>query len=101
MDDLGQDEANKRGEVIEVVMSERPSDVDISSIVGPSRVDSQFRWTLPPQQKEGQTQVFYPQPNWKPFWMRWPYLTFLILLSISLAILQRRERLSDSDRRGR
>ena len=86
--DLGQDEANKRGEVIEVVMSERLSDVDISSIVGPSRIDNQHRWTLPPQQKEGITQVFYPQPNWKPFWMRWPYLTFLILLSISLATLQ-------------
>lgn len=87
---LGQDEANKRGEVIQVIMEERPSDVDISSIVGPSRVD-----TYPNKQtlqstlsRQATAQVFYPQPNWKPFPMRWPYLTFLILLSIGLAIAQ-------------
>ncbi len=88
---LGQDEANKRGEVIEVIMEHEPSDVDISSIVGPSRVDIQANQqrrhpTLP--QQATKTQVFYPQPNWKPWSMRWPYLTFLVLLSICLAIAQ-------------
>ncbi|KAK7749166.1 hypothetical protein SLS62_008346 [Diatrype stigma] len=94
---LGQDEANRRGEVIGVVMEEEgpASDVDISSIVGPSRVGTFSsidnpqapRYPASPRQK-ATTQVFYPQPNWKPFPMRRPYLTFLIVLSVGLAIAQ-------------
>ncbi|KAI1207197.1 uncharacterized protein F4807DRAFT_190642 [Annulohypoxylon truncatum] len=93
---LGQSEANRRGEVIEVVMDEEReeemADVDISTMVGPSsaRLDhdrDHIRNSVLPR-RERKTEVFYPQPNWKPFSMRWPYLTWLILLSIGLAIAQ-------------
>ncbi|KAI1357955.1 hypothetical protein F5Y08DRAFT_133898 [Xylaria arbuscula] len=82
---LGQQEANKRGEVIEVVIEEH-ADVDLSSMIGPNTVklDQGSIPTPPSPQKE----VFYPRPNWKPFAMRWPYLLFLILLSIVLGIVQ-------------
>ncbi|KAI0974078.1 hypothetical protein F4678DRAFT_397990 [Xylaria arbuscula] len=83
---LGQEEANKRGEVIEVVVEDH-ADVDLSSMTGPSVFESdQSKSTLapPPPEKE----VFYPRPNWKPFAMRWPYLLFMILLSVVLAIVQ-------------
>ncbi|KAI1738900.1 hypothetical protein F4680DRAFT_423296 [Xylaria scruposa] len=76
---LGQEEANKRGEVIEVIMEE-PTEVDLSSMIGPNTVRQS---TILPKK-----QVFYPQPNWKPFSMRWPYLLFMILLSVLLGIVQ-------------
>ncbi|KAK3370206.1 hypothetical protein B0H63DRAFT_310638 [Podospora didyma] len=87
---LGQSEANKRGKVIEVVMETDPQDqseVDLSVVAGP---DKELSNKLTMRQntfpvKGGQTQVFYPQPDWKPFSMRWPYLMFMILLSIALA----------------
>jgi hypothetical protein len=80
---IGQEEANRRGEAIEVVMEE-PADVDLSSIIGPNTVSLDQRAPASPSKK----QVFYPQPNWKPFSMRWPYLLFIILLSVLLAIVQ-------------
>ncbi|KAI1136159.1 hypothetical protein F5Y05DRAFT_112405 [Hypoxylon sp. FL0543] len=86
--ELGQGEANRRGEVIEVVMEE--PEVDLSSMVGPSAVGldaTQIRHSMLPTQ-ESKTEVFYPQPDWKPFPMRWPYITALILLSVGLAIAQ-------------
>ncbi|KAI1758579.1 hypothetical protein GGR53DRAFT_248332 [Hypoxylon sp. FL1150] len=89
LEELGQTEANKRGEVIEVIVEE-PAGVDLSSIVGPSTVGldlSRMRHSQLPTQVS-KTKVFYPQPNWKPFSMRWPYLTGLILLSVGLAICQ-------------
>jgi hypothetical protein len=83
---LGQDEANKSGEVIEVIM-EDPSEVDIGYMSGPSLPNSDDagprRSTFPA--KAAKSQVFYPQPDWKPFSMKWPYLMFLIVLSLSLA----------------
>ncbi|KAI1105131.1 hypothetical protein F4804DRAFT_351231 [Jackrogersella minutella] len=87
--ELGQSEANRRGEVIEVVMEE-PTDVDLSSMVGPSAAglnSDRIRHSILPE-KASKAEVFYPQPNWKPFSMRWPYLTWLILLSVGLAITQ-------------
>ncbi|KAI0439100.1 hypothetical protein F4803DRAFT_554389 [Xylaria telfairii] len=81
-DSLGQQEANKRGEVIEVIMEERP-DVDLSSMVGPNTVRRDQETPTTPKK-----QVFYPQPNWKPFSMRWPYLLFMILISVLLGIVQ-------------
>lgn len=33
-------------------------------------------------------EVFYPQVNWKPFSMRWPYLSALIIISLALAAAQ-------------
>ncbi|GAP83153.1 hypothetical protein SAMD00023353_0401580 [Rosellinia necatrix] len=79
---LGQEEANKRGEVIEVIMEE-PTDVDLSSMTGPNtlRLDPEAPSPL-------KKQVFFPQPDWKPFSMRWPYLLFMIILSVVLAIVQ-------------
>lgn len=35
--------------------------------------------------KPQRTETFFPYPDWKPFSMRWPYLTMLILLSVTLA----------------
>lgn len=71
--ELGQSEANRRGEVIEVVIGE--PEVDLSSMVGPSAVGldtNRMRHSMLPTQ-ESKTEVFYPQPDWKPFSMRWPY----------------------------
>jgi hypothetical protein len=85
---LGQDEANKRGEVIEVVM-EDPSEVDISLVSGgPAVLDPDVldvRRSTFPAVKPQKSEVFYPQSNWKPFSMKWPYLMFLIVLSLGLA----------------
>ncbi|KAI1424091.1 hypothetical protein F5Y12DRAFT_469819 [Xylaria sp. FL1777] len=81
---LGQEEANKRGEVIEVIVEDR-ADVDLSSMIGPNTVKLDQDIPPPPPPKK---EVFYPRPNWKPFAMRWPYLLFMILLSVALAIVQ-------------
>jgi hypothetical protein len=35
-----------------------------------------------------QVEMFYPQANWKPFSMRWPYLLGLSVISIVLAAAQ-------------
>ncbi|KAH6609597.1 spray [Trichoderma cornu-damae] len=83
---MGQDEANRRGEVIEVIMEE-PVGADLSNIEGPNAASGGLRQSTYPA-KEKVTQTFYPQPNWKPFSMRWPYLTSLILLSVALAVMQ-------------
>ncbi|OLN85946.1 hypothetical protein CCHL11_05457 [Colletotrichum chlorophyti] len=92
---LGQDEANKRGEVIEVVI-EDPTEpdhvdhVDLSVVAGPSIAGDDgvhMRQATFPVNRNQKTQVFYPQPNWKPFSMRWPYLTVLVSLSIALAVM--------------
>lgn len=89
---IGQSEANKRGEVIEVIIEEVPninqSEVDLSSITGPNtgptrHQSSGMRQSTFPR-NEQRKEIFYPQPNWKPFSMRWPYLLTLILLSIGL-----------------
>lgn len=94
---LGQNEANRSGKVVEVVMDDdigtlpaaAPSDVDLSAIVGPSTLNNPGnRASTFTTIKRQKTEIFYPQPNWKPFSMRWPYLIFLILLSIGLAIGQ-------------
>ena len=83
----GQDEANRRGEVIEVIV-EDPA--DLSTVEGLTNIasDESRRSTFAVGGKQETTQIFYPQPNWKPFTMRWPYLTFLILLSIALAAME-------------
>ncbi|KAK4669262.1 uncharacterized protein QC763_201390 [Podospora pseudopauciseta] len=91
---MAQNEANKRGEVIEVVMTEDTSPqskFDLSLVGGhdPNVEDEpgQFamRQTTFPT-NASKTEVFYPQPNWKPFSMRWPYLIWLIVVSIVMAV---------------
>ncbi|PTB69741.1 hypothetical protein BBK36DRAFT_1188316 [Trichoderma citrinoviride] len=86
---VGQDEANRRGEVIEVIVEE-PVGADLSNIEGPNIIASggMRQSTYPAKEKVTTTQTFYPQPNWKPFSMRWPYLTSLILVSLALAVMQ-------------
>lgn len=84
---MGQDEANRRGEVIEVIIEE-PTGTDLSNMEGPSTlaVDDLRRSTFPVKQQK--TEIFYPQPNWKPLSMRGPYLALLIILSVALAVVQ-------------
>ncbi|KAK2597455.1 hypothetical protein QQS21_005925 [Conoideocrella luteorostrata] len=82
----GQDEANRRGEVIEVILE--TASTDLSNFEGSDMVwDSDSRrGTFASKSQE--TEIFYPQPNWKPWSMRWPYLTMMILLSVALAAMQ-------------
>lgn len=97
--DLGQIEANRRGEIIEVVMDSEippppqrvtPADTfDLSEMGGPlgDKGDFSMRTSTFPVRKQT-TQVFYPQPNWKPFVMRPLFLGLLITLSAALGIGQ-------------
>jgi len=95
--ELGQIEANKRGEIIEVIveepMIEEPA-VDISSFVGGSTSTVDFDQTDSGKQSRKNTmaaatvEIFYPQANWKPFSMRWPYLLGLSVVSVILAAAQ-------------
>ncbi|KAJ2901488.1 hypothetical protein MKZ38_001829 [Zalerion maritima] len=96
---LGQSEANRRGKIVEVLVDDEeevatlpaaaPSDVDLSVMTGPSTLDNGgHRASTYAPAKKTKTETFYPEPNWKPFSMRWPYLTFLIFLSIGLAVAQ-------------
>lgn len=94
---LGQIEANKRGKIIEVVVEDGTA-VDLSSMAGgkapdpvadlttfdPKSVSKQSRQgTLAPS-----VEVFYPQANWRPFSMTWPYLSALIIISVGLAAVE-------------
>lgn len=84
---LGQNEANKRGEVIEVVMDNDSSphtNVDLSLVSGQALAESGPFLKQTTSAAKSTTEVFYPQPNWKPFSMRWPYLLSLMLLSLGL-----------------
>ncbi|KAK6218244.1 hypothetical protein LQW54_002770 [Pestalotiopsis sp. IQ-011] len=87
--DLGQSAANKTGEVIEVII-EDPSDVDLSNMTGPNPAGidpGHIRQSAFPR-ADVKKEIFYPQPNWKPLTMRWPYLMSMILLSLALAVTQ-------------
>ena len=123
--DLAQLEANKRGEIIEVIVEEdllprevpeslnnsEPSEasapseqprqlpeeeppVDISSIAGGSSTPKldfdAIKTTRTPQKtpQSSKAELFYPQANWKPYSMRWPYLIGLIVISLVLAAAQ-------------
>ncbi|CAD6447323.1 ebe364ee-83dc-4e6b-86d9-11974cea1879-CDS [Sclerotinia trifoliorum] len=95
--DLAQNEANRRGEVIEVIVQGPVSaPMDISSFAGHTigtphpNFDFKSMDSLPLSInkkgtfKSSNIEVFYPQANWKPFSMRAPYLTALIIISIIL-----------------
>ncbi|KAK8116260.1 hypothetical protein PG984_012762 [Apiospora sp. TS-2023a] len=88
---LGQSEANKTGAVIEVIIEDpvdKQTGVDLSNMVGPTTLGvdpNHMRQTTFPKSSKN-TEIFYPQPNWKPFPMRWPYLLALILISLLLAV---------------
>ena len=103
LQEIGQNEANKRGEVIQIIKDEdapgapdtsqgHHSEVDLSVMSGPDTglrsLHASMRQTTFPTVKKGGPQVFYPQPDWKPFSMRWPYLFWLITISIILGSAQ-------------
>ncbi|PNY25655.1 Uncharacterized protein TCAP_04406 [Tolypocladium capitatum] len=83
-----QDEANRRGQAIEVVLEDPVAVADISNRRDPTCCTTRTRGGPRCAVKEQVTHVFYPQPNWEPFSMRCPYLTMLILVSIALAAMQ-------------
>lgn len=104
---LGQNEANRTGQAVQVIVEEpdteyhgaasnklshRGSEIDISFVAGDAMpVDSEElrdlskRTTTFSSHKVQKLETFYPVPNWKPFSMRWPYLLMLIMLSFTLA----------------
>lgn len=117
--DIGQEEANRRGEVIEVIHEDTDSDsasvngregtrrtargpttesvTDLSTLGGPDHIlgpggDDSGSMASSPRKKptltRSRTEMFYPQPNWKPLSMRWPYLAVLVALSAGLAGMQ-------------
>ncbi|KAH8839594.1 hypothetical protein MCOR27_003172 [Pyricularia oryzae] len=97
---LAQSEADRRDEIIEVIMECPPKqgpdtgNFDMSDMGGPSSsledLKSPFqpgmRRTTFPTKDEEKTQLFYPQPNWRPFVMRGPYMGYLILLALGMGI---------------
>lgn len=104
---LGQDQANKTGQAVQVIIEEpeadsvlnstnplqhRDSKMDLSFVAGDMMPieseelrDLSKRSTTYIPQKIARTETFYPNPNWKPISMRWPYLSMLIILSFTLA----------------
>ncbi|TVY35674.1 hypothetical protein LSUB1_G006218 [Lachnellula subtilissima] len=103
--DLAQIEANKRGKVIQVIVEDEQKEteeeeeaigdiVDLSSMTGSANTRSIHDPLNMPKQLRKNTllvpnsEVFFPQANWKPFSMRWPYLTALIVISVTLAASQ-------------
>ncbi|KAF4125733.1 Protein of unknown function (DUF3433) [Geosmithia morbida] len=100
---IGQEEANRRGEVIEVMhegtgtpaAAAAESIADLSTLGGPdhivpdeARSRSRTVSTGGPSPNRSSTELFYPQPNWKPVSMRWPYLLLLVVLSVGLGAMQ-------------
>ncbi|KOS20203.1 hypothetical protein ESCO_006165 [Escovopsis weberi] len=84
---MGQDAANRRGKVIEVIMEDEPAEADLSHLEGPDMLAGDAgRARL--GAKGRVSHVFYPQPNWKPLSMQWPYLTVLVVLSLGLGVMQ-------------
>jgi len=94
--ELGQKEANKRGEVVEVIVEredlpeeEEAAAFDISTFAADSTRAMDFDAVgAKAPRKDTVVEVFYPQANWKPFSMRWPYISILIVLSVVLAAAQ-------------
>lgn len=105
---LGQSEADRTGQPVQVIIEEpevgeqrsmpsspnlRDSKVDLSFVAGDEapvameelRTMTKISTTLS-SKKLQRIETFYPQPDWKPFSMRWPYLVSMILLSILLAV---------------
>lgn len=105
---LGQIEADRTGQPVQVIIEESGVGDQRSMLSSPnlrdSKVDLSFvaRDEVPVAMNELRTmtnisttlsssklqriETFYPQPDWKPFSMRWPYLVSMILLSILLAV---------------
>lgn len=82
---LAQREADRLGKPIIAVIDEEAVSIDIGGGYEPSfQTDGNQR--IPTMKAE--EEIIYPTANWKPFTMRWPYLTFLILVSAALGACQ-------------
>lgn len=121
--DLAQAEADRRGQIIEVIVEESADSapesstastrargisessvdtgieestaVDLTSYGGGSTLRGEFDASAKSHismfaRRTNSTRVetFYPTANWKPFSMQWPYLTFLIVISIVVCVAQ-------------
>lgn len=96
---LGQNEADRTGKPIQVIIEDRENNeredaVDLSVVAGEGMGSEELNEAifLKPRNttissEAPRTETFYPQPNWKPFSMRWPYLSALVIISIVLAAL--------------
>lgn len=103
---LGQDQADRNGQAVSIIIEDpeadedlepvtplqhRESKMDLSFVAGDAMpIDSEElrdlskRSTAYTLQKIARIETFYPKPDWKPFSMRWPYLSMLITLSLIL-----------------
>ncbi|KAI7777326.1 hypothetical protein LA080_003778 [Diaporthe eres] len=101
---LGQGAADRAGQAVQVIIGDSDSDGQEDDHLRPNdsttRPNRSAGDTIPFEKlanptvrtqstesktKPQRTETFFPYPDWKPFSMRWPYLTMLILLSITLA----------------
>jgi hypothetical protein len=99
---LAQSEANKSGKVIELIVESELKDdeepfvgMDLSSMEGSNTTRSATfdtmkgsGWARRTSTLPTKSEVYHPQANWKPFSMRWPYLSALIAISVGLAAFQ-------------
>lgn len=87
---LAQQEANKRGQVIEVLEENpfEPGKENVSIDISSYDVEGGDFDPHPLRRSEPLRKIYYPVANWKPHTMRWPYLTFLIAVSAVLGFAQ-------------
>lgn len=83
---LAQQQANKTGQVVEIIEEvgeeENPIGIDVSHGYTPDFHSNAIHRTQPLKN------VYYPDANWKPYTMRWQYISMLILVSITLGVCQ-------------
>lgn len=96
---LAQDEVDKTDRAIQVIIDDRERDerkdaVDLSIVAGEGADCEELNKTMSLRPRSTtclseaqQTESFHPKSNWKPFSMRWPYLSALITLSVVLAAI--------------
>lgn len=85
---LAQREANKSGQIIEVIVEDPKEqvDMDISTLdASASTLDFAAQGI---KRTEPLKKIYYPEANWKPVAMRWPYLSALIVVSVTLGVYQ-------------
>lgn len=105
---LGQNEANRTGQAVQVIVEEpdterqddgghklHHSQMDLSFFAGdamPMQAESEELRAMPSKRNTTSStknvqsvETFYPNPDWRPFSMRWPYLLTMIMLSFAFA----------------
>jgi hypothetical protein len=90
--EFGQRLANKKGEIIRVVIEDEPADFDLNGYSGRHPGEGIYHAATSMSASTLNLpltiETFYPEANWKPISMRWPFITFMTLISILLAIVQ-------------